>query len=163
MELIATPLTAAAFAPFGDVLAAPADPGRVYFPDGLANGRPSAALSLSLSRLTPAALPLRSALLERHAFSSQTFLPLSVSRYLVIVAPPGADGGPDAGAVRAFVAGPGQGITYRAGTWHHGMTVLDRPAEFAVMMWRDGTAADEEFVTLARELVIAVPTGAAPR
>jgi hypothetical protein len=42
------------------------------------------------------------------------------------------------------------------------LTVLDRPAEFAVMMWRDGTAADEEFVTLARALVIAVPTGAAP-
>jgi ureidoglycolate lyase len=156
MELVATPLTAAAFAPYGDVLAAPAEPGRVYFPDGIANGRPSAALSLSLSRLAPTALPLRSALLERHAFSSQTFLPLSVSRYLVIVAPPAAGGGPDATQVRAFVAGPGQGITYRAGTWHHGMTVLDRPAEFAVMMWRDGTKADEEFVPLPTELVITI-------
>lgn len=157
MELTATPLTASAFAPYGDVLAAPADPGRTYFPDGLGNRRPSAGLSLSLSKLAPTALPLRTALFERHAFSSQTFLPLSVSRYLVIVAPPAADGGPDAAQVRAFVAGPGQGITYRAGTWHHGMTVLDRAAEFAVVMWRDGTAADEEFVPLPRELVITVP------
>jgi ureidoglycolate lyase len=163
MEITATPLTAAAFAPYGDVLAAPVDPGRVYFPDAIGNGRPSAALSLSLSRLTPVALPLRSALLERHAFSSQTFLPLSVSRYLVIVAPPAPDGGPDAGAARAFVAQAGQGITYRAGTWHHGMTVLDRGAEFAVVMWRDGTAADEEFVTLPGELVISVPAPASPR
>lgn len=154
MELIATPLTAAAFAPFGEVLAAPADPGRTYFPDGLGNGRPSAGLALSLSKHAPVALPLRSAVLERHAFSSQTFLPLSVSRYLVIVAPPAPDGGPDAAQARAFVAGPGQGITYRTGTWHHGMTVLDRAAEFAVVMWRDFTAADEEFVTLPHELVI---------
>ncbi|MBV8167875.1 MAG: ureidoglycolate lyase [Alphaproteobacteria bacterium] len=81
-----------------------------------------------------------------------------MSRYLVIVAPPARDGGPDAGAARAFVATAGQGITYRAGTWHHGMTVLDRGAEFAVVMWRDGTAADEEFVTLPGELVIGVPS-----
>jgi ureidoglycolate lyase len=158
MELTATPLTAAAFAPYGDVLAAPSDPGRLYFQQALGNGRPSAALSLSLSRLTPTELPLRSALLERHAFSSQTFLPLSVSRYLVIVAPPAPDGGPNVGAARAFVAGPGQGITYRAGTWHHGMTVLDRGAEFAIVMWRDGTGADEEFLTLPSDLVIAVPS-----
>ena len=38
MHLRARPLTAEAFAPYGDVLTPPKDPGRSYFPkDGLVN------------------------------------------------------------------------------------------------------------------------------
>jgi ureidoglycolate lyase len=33
-----------------------------------------------------------------------------------------------------LIAGPGQGITYRMNTWHHGFTVLDRPGRFAMFM-----------------------------
>jgi ureidoglycolate lyase len=29
--------------------------------------------------------------------------------------------------------------------WHHPFSVLDRAARFAVVMWRDGTAGDDEF------------------
>ena len=39
-----------------------------------------------------------------------------------------------------------QGVTYRPDTWHHGLTVLDRPGRFAVFLWRDGGKGDEEFV-----------------
>jgi ureidoglycolate lyase len=159
MELIAEPLTASAFAPFGAVLEAPADPGRQYFDEHLMNRRPASRTSLSISRLLPIAqLPLRAELFERHEFSSQTFLPLSASRYLVIVAPAAAAGGPDAARARAFVAQAGQGISYHANIWHHGMTVLDAPAVFSVLMWRDGTSGDEEFVTLPRPLTIHVPS-----
>ena len=42
MDLIASPLTAAAFAPFGDVVEAPAGPGRAYFESSLGNLRPNA-------------------------------------------------------------------------------------------------------------------------
>lgn len=158
MRIVAEPLNAAAFAPFGDVLAPPTARGRDYFDAGLGNARAGARASLSMSRVAPLAqLPLKATMLERHEFSSQSFVPLDVSRWLVIVAPAAPGGGPDAAKARAFVAGPGQGITYHVGTWHHGLTVLDREARFAVFMWRDGTAGDEEFVPLAEPFDVVLP------
>ena len=158
MQIVAQPLTAEAFAPFGDVLAAPMQPGRVYFDKGLKNGRAGARPSLAVTHARPlAALPLRATVLERHEFSSQSFMPLDVSRWLVVVAPYGADGGPDPSRAIAFVAGPGQGVTYHMGTWHHGFTALDRPACFAIFMWRDGTSSDEEFRQLAAPFTVQVP------
>lgn len=150
MRIVAQPLTADAFAPYGDVLAPPPDFGRVYFEKGLQNGRLTAWPSLSVARVRPLdRLPLEAKVMERHQFSSQSFLPLDVSRWLVIVAPPAIDGGPDVTRAVAFVAGAGQGVTYHMGTWHHPLTPLDRPASLAVFMWRDGTTTDEEFRTLA--------------
>jgi len=147
MELIPQPLTKEAFAPFGDVIDVPDTAGRTYYEDALGNLRPAAhaSLSVSLKAETPER-PLRSDYLERHEFSSQTFMPLDVSRYLIVVAPHAAAGGPDFAGVRAFIATGKQGVTYRANTWHHGLTVLDRPGRFAVFMWRDGGTGDEEFV-----------------
>ena len=157
-RIVAEPLTQDAFAPFGDVLCPPAAPGRTYFDTGLANGRPDARASISLSRIAPVGrLPFRASMLERHEHSSPSFVPLAVGRYLIIVAPPAPGGGPDAARARAFIAGPGQGITYHMGTWHHGMTVLDREAEFVVFMWRDGTTGDEEFVPLAQPFDVVEP------
>ena len=156
--LTAEPLTPAGFAPYGDVLAAPAQRGRTYFDAGLGDRRMNARASLSMTRVAPlATTALHAKVLERHEFSSQSFVPLSVSRWLVVVAPPAAGGGPDGARAKAYLAGPGQGISLHAGTWHHGLTVLDREAEFAVFMWRDGGSGDEEFVTLAAPFDIAVP------
>ena len=60
MRIIAQPLTAEAFAPYGDVLAPPTEPGRVYFEKGLKNGRAGARPSLAVTHARPlAALPLR--------------------------------------------------------------------------------------------------------
>lgn len=157
MIIQARPLTAAAFAPYGSVLAAPVAAGRDYFDTGLGTTRPSMRPSVSVTN-TPAttALPFRVEMLERHAYSSQTFVPLAVARWLVVVAPPDADGGPDAARLVAFIAGPDVGITFHAGTWHHGLTVLDHEARFAIFMWRDGTAADEEFAPLDAPIAIAI-------
>ena len=96
MRIVAETLTPKAFAPYGDVLAAPDEFGRAYFDEGLRTSRPTAWPSLSVSRARPLArLPLEATVMERHEFSSQSFLPLDVSRWLVVVAPPAADGGPD--------------------------------------------------------------------
>jgi len=153
-EIIARPLTGEAFAAFGDVLEAPPAPGRAHFDRGLGDARPTARADLWVTRVEPlAALPLRATRLERHELSSQSFVPLVVGRWLVVVAPAGADGRPDVAAARAFLAGPGRGITLHANTWHHPLTVLDQAAEFAVLQWRDGTAADEEFVPVEPFLV----------
>lgn len=142
-------LTAEAFAPFGTVLASPQGEGRDYYDDALTTHRAEARPSLSLSTImAQAELPLTARQMERHAFSSQSFLPLATgTRYLVMVAPHGADDGPDMAATEAFVA-DGVGITYAADTWHHPMTVLAVPARFAVVMWLDGSDRDTDFVDI---------------
>ena len=159
MLIVAEPLRAEAFAPFGDVLEAPPELGRrSFFGDGLANQRAGAAPSLAVAHV-PAltALPLVATRMERHQFSSQSFLPLDVARWLVIVAPKAAAGGPDGARARAFLAGPGQGVTYHADTWHHPLTVLDRPARFAVFIWLENSKTDEEFVTLEAPFTVTIP------
>ena len=50
------------------------------------------------------------------------------------------------GMLLGSMAALGIARTYRPDTWHHGLTVLDRPGRFAIFMWRDGTKGDEEFV-----------------
>ena len=150
MQIDPQPLTRAAFAPFGDVFDVPDTPGRTYYEDALGNLRPAARPSLSLS-LKPETVdrPFTAELLERHEFSSQSFVPIDAGRWLVVVAPHAAAGGPDVAGVKAFIATARQGVTYRANIWHHGLTTLDRPGRFAIFMWRDGGPGDEEFVPVA--------------
>jgi ureidoglycolate lyase len=156
--IVAEPLTAEVFKPFGAVLEGPPTPGRVYVSETLANGRAHAPVCLSVATVEPKKdLPLRVTVLERHEHSSQTFVPLSVSRYLVLATLDAPGGGPDLTRLRAFVARAGQGVTYAMGTWHHPVTVLDAPASFAVLMWRDGTSGDEEFVPVTTPLTVVVP------
>lgn len=149
MRLTAEPLTAEAFAPFGEVLAAPEAPGRTYTDRLLANRRAHAKPSLSFTFKEPASLPLASTTMERHLHSSQSFVPMDAGRWVAIVAPHGADGKPDMARAKAFLARPDQGVTYAADVWHHPFTVIDRAARFAIFMWKDGTAADDEFVEVA--------------
>ncbi|WP_419899448.1 ureidoglycolate lyase [Roseomonas sp. USHLN139] len=143
-------LTAEAFAAYGEVLEPPGQPGRVYFERALGSARPGAWPSLAFSWRDPhPGGLLRVSTMERHQFSSQSFIPLGPSRWVVLVAPHAAGGGPDMARAEAFLAGRGQGVTYAADVWHHPLTVLEVPARFAVVMWRDGTVGDEEFVPVA--------------
>ena len=152
------PLNAAAFAPFGQVIERPTGFGRVYFSDALANGRDGAKPNLSLTRSPPlAGSRLEAVKMERHEFSSQSFVPLDVARYLVVVAPHGVDGKPDSSRLQAFLARGDQGVTYGINVWHHPLTVLDRPGQFAVFMWLDGGRGDEEFVDLPGPIAIELP------
>ncbi len=147
MEIAPQKLTQDAFAPFGEVIDVPNAAGRTYYEEALGNLRSSARPSLSVSlKVETPDRPLLANLLERHEFSSQTFVPIDVARWLVMVAPHAKAGGPDLAGVRAFIATGQQGVTYRPNTWHHGLTVLDKPGRFAVFMWRDGGTGDEEFV-----------------
>ena len=149
MEIVPKPLTREAFAPFGDVIDVPSAAGRTYYEEALGNLRPHARPSLSMTFRVPTAdRPLKSELLERHEFSSQSFVPVDVGRWLIVVAPHARAGGPDMTGLQAFIADGSQGVTYRPNTWHHGLTTLDRPGRFAVFMWRAGEK-DEEFVPVA--------------
>lgn len=151
------PISARAFEPFGNVLEAPTLFGRIYYNQALGNARPAAPLSLSLSLLKPIIeCSIDVQLLERHEFSSQSFLPLDASRYLVVVAPHAADARPNLDAIRAFIVPGDHGISYSMNVWHHAMVVLDRPAKFAVVMWRDGSSDDEQFFPLDTPVRVAL-------
>ena len=154
-RLVARPVTAAAFAPFGLLLPRP-HPGadRMELIEALTNGRDSARPRLSLAGVAPRALPLAAREMERHVHSSQSFVPLDCATYLVLVAPHGADGLPDEAALVAFRVPGTVGVHYRADTWHHPLTALERPASFAVLTFVDGTASDEQFVPLAEPVTV---------
>ncbi|MGL4323026.1 MAG: ureidoglycolate lyase [Beijerinckiaceae bacterium] len=146
--LTAQPLTAAAFAPYGHVTESPALGARNYMDANLVNRRPVAGkASLSIACIEPRTeRPLPLSVIERHVFSSQSFVPLNDGRYLVLVAPKRPDGSADVQQAQAFLAAPGQSITYSPDIWHGPMTPLDQPMHFAIMMFNDGTSGDEEVI-----------------
>jgi ureidoglycolate lyase len=147
-SVIARPLTAEAFRPFGDVLEAQGAPdrlinqgqcGRWHDRAGLdfAHGR----AGISLFRANPRALPYTLDMVERHPDGSQAFLPMSLDPFLVVVA---EGDGPVPGPIHAFVTEPGQGINLRRGTWHGVLTPLHAPGLFAVVDRIGGGANLEE-------------------
>lgn len=148
----AEPLLAETFAPFGEVLGAPAtDDGKLVNLETarrfdhaarLENARTAALPNLAFFHCTPVTLPFRITMVERHPHSSQAFLPLAVGRWLVCVAPHGPNDEPNLGELRAFLGGPGIGVNFRRGLWHHPIVALDQPARFAMLAWEDGGPDD---------------------
>lgn len=92
----------------------------------------------------PAAISIT--FLERHPHSTQTFVPLKVGRWIVLLAPTLPDGTPDLANIRAFLAGPEDAVCIHRNVWHAGLTVLDRPAEVGMMMWRSDAGPDADGV-----------------
>ena len=107
------PLTADAFAPFGDVLDTGGDPDKIInqgkcgryhdraFVD-CSDGR----AGISIFKAELRRLPYELNLVERHPDGSQAFLPMSHDPFLVIVSPD-MEGQP--GTPRAFLTAAGQG------------------------------------------------------
>lgn len=103
-------------------------------------------LTLDFYEVPSEARPLHAKMAERHVLSAQTFVPMSVARWLIVVWPEGLTGAP-----RAFVAQAGDVVTYLPGLWHHGIVALDTSATFASTMWRSNTPEDTEFCAIERE------------
>lgn len=136
--LVPGPLTAGAFAAYGDVLevAGPPDKlinqglcGRHHDRARLEFGADGQA-GISLFDAEPRALPYKLEMVERHPEGSQAFVPMTQHPFLVIVAPD-RDGQP--GTPEAFLTAPGQGVNYHCGTWHGVLTPLHAPGLFAVI------------------------------
>lgn len=138
MMIRTEPLTAAAFAPFGDVLDCAGDPDRLINQGRCGRWHDRARLDfdaegrcgISLFRSEAAALPLVLTLLERHPLGSQAFIPMTPDPFLVVVAGD-RDGTPD--GIRAFLAAPGQGVNIGRNVWHGVLTPLAAPGLFAVV------------------------------
>ena len=135
--LSAEPLTAQAFAPFGDVLecAGAADMminqgmcERFHDRADLDMGTGRAGISLFRAKLR--SLPYKLDMMERHPLGAQAFVPMDDVPFLVIVAPD-AEGAP--GVPRAFLSRAGQGINFHRGTWHGVLTPLTGNGLFAVI------------------------------
>lgn len=149
--LAVEPLSAEAFAPFGQVIEAGGSARHWPINAGLAErwhdlaaidtqaegGRPL----LNIFRAQGQALPLAITLLERHRLGSQAFLPLVPQVFLVVVAPPGPV--PDDASLRAFLAAPGQGVNYGRGTWHHPLIALGDGGDFWVIDRGGPAGADD--------------------
>jgi len=138
-EITPEPLTAEAFAPFGDVIEAsdraeviPINYGRTTrFNDlaGIDVADGGGRAIISLFRGQPLAPPLLK-IFERHPLGSQAFVPLQGQTYLVAVAPAGAF---DPAAIRVFSAQGGQGVNYRKGVWHHFLLAQAADSDFLVI------------------------------
>ena len=145
-DIVCQPLTAVAFAPFGDVLEARGAPDKII--NGGKCGRyhdlarldfgPGGRGGISLFDAEPRELPYTLDLLERHPDGSQAFLPMTEHPFLVIVSE-SAHSRP-----LAFLTAPGQGINLHRGTWHGVLTPLHAPGLFAVMDRIGETANLEE-------------------
>lgn len=136
------------FAPFGRFIMPPATVGsRAHYSDALTTHPAESDLVMHVNHVRPSRLPLTATRIERHPHAAQCFIPLDVARYVVVVMPTDAEDKPDPSAAVGFLVPPTVGVIYNPGVWHLGATVLDRPGHFTVLMWRDGTEADDEFVT----------------
>lgn len=131
------PLTAEAFAPFGEVLEVVAAPdkiinqgkcGRHHDRAAMEFGTGRAGISLFDAELRE--MPYMLDLLERHPLGSQAFIPMSQSRFLVTVA---EDAGGVPGRIRAFVARAGQGVNLRRNVWHGVLCPLDGSGLYGVI------------------------------
>jgi ureidoglycolate lyase len=130
--LIAQTITREAFAPYGWLIDAAGGTGRAINAGSslrvddlteLAFDADGGAPCLALFRAQPRDIAGPWHELERHALGTQTFVPLNGARCVVLVA--GGGDAPDVATLAAFLVAGHQGITLRAGTWHHGLLALD--------------------------------------
>lgn len=157
------PLTAEAFAPFGDVIEASDRAEQIPINYGYTtrfNDLASVDVTdegghaiVSLFRAQPLEPPLLK-IFERHPLGSQAFTPLQGRPYLVAVAPPGAF---DPTKVQVFRARPDQGVNYAKGVWHHFLLALEAQSDFLVID-REGPGENLNEIELAgADQILVVP------
>ena len=60
--------------------------------------------------------PMKIDMMEKHPLGSQAFIPMKETTFLVLVAPKGEK--PVIEKIKSFIVPPGNGVNYKAGTWH---------------------------------------------
>lgn len=157
------PLSAEAFAPYGQVLELEraeqlsinqGQTTRFHDLAEVAFHGEGARPLISVFRSTPVAFPHRVQIMERHPLGSQAFYPLDGARFLVLVAPPGDSVHAD--DLVLFVSDGRQGVNFNPNTWHHFQLALDRVSDFLVVD-RGGEGDNLEEVTLLGEARIELP------
>jgi ureidoglycolate lyase len=124
--VVARPLDAVAFAPFGAVLAALGDRRPIDLYEGTIDvyrgGAIDADVPVEFLISRSSVREFRVAFLERHLKLAQSFFPLAGGGFISVVARPDAEltenGIPAVGEIHAFLVPPGCGVTLHRGTWH---------------------------------------------
>jgi ureidoglycolate lyase len=135
-------LSAAAFAPFGEVIDPRPEAAQTFAINEGYTTRLHAlarvdvadrggAPIISIFRSRARVFPMQLRVMERHPLGSQAFMPLAAFPYLVVVAPPGAP--LDLGQLRCFLVPPGYGVNFAKGTWHHPQIAVAEPSDFLVV------------------------------
>ena len=132
------PLTAKAFAPFGDVVEME---GAKHFPinqgfaerfndlarvDVMAEG---GSVNVSIVSAIVRAQPIGLKLMERHPLGSQIFYPLQDRPWMVVVCVDPHDNK----SFRTYMATGRQGVNYARNTWHFPLLVLDAGSRFLIV------------------------------
>lgn len=158
MKIIIEPMTADAFAPFGDLLEAKGMPDKIInqglcgrFHDRARMDFSDGRAGISIFHAEKRDLPLKLDLVERHPDGSQAFVPMSHQPFLVVVAED-QNGTPQ--NIRAFLTEAGQAINIHRGVWHGVLTPLYDPGLFAVID-RIGEGPNLEEYWLPDEVIIA--------
>lgn len=158
MKIIIEPMTADAFAPFGDLLEAKGTPDKIInqglcgrFHDRARMDFSDGRAGISIFHAEKRDLPLKLDLVERHPDGSQAFVPMSHQPFLVVVAED-QNGTPQ--NIRAFLTEAGQAINIHRGVWHGVLTPLYDPGLFAVID-RIGEGPNLEEYWLHDEVIIA--------
>ncbi|MEP5151802.1 ureidoglycolate lyase [Planktotalea sp.] len=136
-EIVIQPITATAFAPYGDLFDCSGDADMIInlgkcgrFHDRAQMDFGTGRAGLSLFKAEIRSLPYEFAILERHPLGSQAFVPMCENGFLVIVAED-ANGTPI--NPKAFETQAGQAINFHKGTWHGVLTPLAGSGQFAVI------------------------------
>jgi ureidoglycolate lyase len=155
--LTAVPLTAEAFAPYGEVIEVGG--AHIMINEGrckrftdlaplIAEGDGTIGISMFLSEVQ--SLPYTCTLMERHPHGSQCFVPMEGAQTLYIVALD-ADGAPT--APHAFLAAGHQAVNIAKNTWHGVLTPVSGTGLYAVVD-RIGGSPNLQEVTLERPLLV---------
>ncbi|MDB5474068.1 MAG: putative ureidoglycolate lyase [Devosia sp.] len=154
-RLHAVPIDAAALAPYATIIASSdGKPRAVAEVMGHDNAPGAHAFTILCPQPVSGALTI--AALERHAHSTQSFVPIRASRWLIVVAPKTVNGDPDLDRALAFLAGPEDAICIGRDVWHAGLTVLDQPAQFGMIMWKTEAGDDGVLFQLPEAIEIAL-------
>ena len=131
------PLSATAFAPYGDVIELAGAPDKLINQGmcgrhhdlakmDFSNGR----AGISLFDAKARHLPYLVDMVERHPEGSQAFIPITQTRFLVVVAEDMA-GKPV--NLKVFITAPGQSINLHRNVWHGVLAPFEKPGVFAVV------------------------------
>ncbi|WP_291730175.1 ureidoglycolate lyase [Leisingera sp. F5] len=136
--LTAAPLTAEAFARYGDVMEVSGAPDKLINQGMCGRHHDRARLDfgeggragISLFDARARHLPHKVDMVERHPDGSQAFVPVSGVPMLVVVA---EDAGGIPVGLKAFISQPGQSINLHRGTWHGVLAPLGAPGQYIVV------------------------------
>ncbi|PPR77778.1 MAG: Ureidoglycolate lyase [Alphaproteobacteria bacterium MarineAlpha2_Bin1] len=140
------------FKPYGDLIEKPLLGNRTDFVANLQKSDEAKNQSISITRIEFSKGPISIDLLEKHLHTSQTFFPMDVEKYLIVVAPDKLNQ-PDVEKIKAFIVPGTMAINYYLGTWHSPMQVLERDGVFAILMYLLGSDRDQQWSKIDKVMV----------